>query len=353
MKTITLMPSLVTLLAMCCAGMAADDAATGNSTVEVVVDTWKDIKRNREVPVRIYVPQGTERCPVIIFSHGLWGSNEHYEYLGRQWASHGYISIHVQHHGSDTDALKERMKQADGDQNERPRQRIGERIRDKIQPNIGDDAIKSGISDRPADISFTIDQALTLDKTAGSKLAGRVDLDKIGVAGHSFGGYTAMAIAGESFPGGKSFADPRVKAIIAMSPPANSKVDASRTANIRIPVLIMTGTLDDSPILGGTPEKRTELYNSITHSERYLCIFDGGDHMVFPGGDRNERLGKLRGMKGDPAKDAIFQTFIKASSTAFWDTYLRGDAAAKTWLQSDGAINTLGKDGKWTFKPAK
>lgn len=351
-KRITLMPSLVTLLAMCCTGLAADYGAPGDATVEVVTDTWKDAKRNREVPVRIYLPQGSGKCPVIIFSHGLWGSNQHYEYLGRQWASHGYIAVHVQHHGSDTDALKERMgKQDAGETNDGQRRRLGERLREKMQPTNNPDVIKAGMSDRPADITFAIDQVLQLDKTAGSKLSGRVDADKIAVAGHSFGGYTAMAIAGES-GGGKSFADPRVKAIIAMSPPANN-VKMANTDNIRIPVMIMTGTLDNSPMLGGTPEKRTELFNDITHAERYLCMFDGGDHMVFPGGDRNARLGQMRGMKGDASKDAEFQAFIKASTTAFWDAYLRGDAAAKTWLQGDGAKNNLGKDGQWTYKAAK
>ena len=45
-------------------------------------------------------------CPVIIFSHGLGGSRDGYEYLGRHWASHGYVSVHSTHIGSDTSALK-------------------------------------------------------------------------------------------------------------------------------------------------------------------------------------------------------------------------------------------------------
>ena len=36
-----------------------------------------------------------------MFSHGLGGSRNGYQYLGRYWANHGYASLHVQHIGSD------------------------------------------------------------------------------------------------------------------------------------------------------------------------------------------------------------------------------------------------------------
>src|SRR6185369_7102161 len=74
----------------------------GPGAVETVRFDWHDAKRDRDVPVKIYFPKsGGGRLPVIIFSHGLGGSREGYEYLGRHWASHGYVSVHVQHPGSD------------------------------------------------------------------------------------------------------------------------------------------------------------------------------------------------------------------------------------------------------------
>src|SRR5450432_1692671 len=52
---------------------------------------WNDPSRNREVPVKIYFPtEGNGPFPVVIFSHGLGGTREGYEYLARQWAANGY-----------------------------------------------------------------------------------------------------------------------------------------------------------------------------------------------------------------------------------------------------------------------
>ena len=45
---------------------------------------WHDVARNRDVPAKIYFPtEGAGPFPVIIFSHGLGGTREGYEYLAR------------------------------------------------------------------------------------------------------------------------------------------------------------------------------------------------------------------------------------------------------------------------------
>ena len=77
----------------------------------VLRDEWKDTTRDRELPVKIYYPQGgAGPLPVIIVSHGLGGSRDGYEYLGRHWASYGYVSVHVQHKGSDTSVWQGKEK---------------------------------------------------------------------------------------------------------------------------------------------------------------------------------------------------------------------------------------------------
>ena len=45
----------------------------------------KDSKREREIPIRVYLPPGGESSPVVLFSHGLGGSREGSPFLGKHW----------------------------------------------------------------------------------------------------------------------------------------------------------------------------------------------------------------------------------------------------------------------------
>lgn len=303
--------------------------STASHEVEVVRHDWTDLKRDRKVPVKIYFPRsGDGPFPVVIFSHGLGGSREGYEYLGRHWASHGYVSVHLQHLGSD-DAV---WRDAAG-------YKMGAMRKATLDP-------RNAIN-RPLDVSFAIDQLEKLNKEQ-SPLQRRLDLDRIGVAGHSFGAFTTLAVAGQVFaPGvrrGTTVADPRVKAAIPMSAPVptNKRRLDDVYANIKIPCLHMTGTKDSSPIGDTTPEERRLPFDHTNGSDQFLITFADGDHMIFSG----------RGRLLANDKDQQFQKLICASSTAFWDAYLRGDTQAKTWLVNDFTTE-LGADGKFEVKLKK
>jgi predicted dienelactone hydrolase len=165
---------------------------------------------------------------------------------------------------------------------------------------------------------------------------------KVGVAGHSFGAYTVLAVAGEVFPlpAGReaSFRDPRVKAAIPMSAPAPRRRDrlAKVFGAINIPCLHMTGTLDDSPIGETKAAERRIPYDNINGADQYLVTFTGGDHMIFSG----------RGRLPGGAKDALFQELIQMGTIAFWDAYLIGSRDARAWLAEGGYEAALGANGK-------
>jgi pimeloyl-ACP methyl ester carboxylesterase len=84
-------------------------------------------------------------------------------------------------------------------------------------------------------------------------LVGRLDLGRVGVAGHSFGAWTTLAVAGQAMPrGGTMFLDPRVRAAVAMSAPTPPALAMGADAGsiyggIKIPILHMTGTEDEIP----------------------------------------------------------------------------------------------------------
>jgi predicted dienelactone hydrolase len=156
--------------------------------VATLLMTWHDEKRDRDVPVKIYYPADAKSaCPMIIFSHGLGGNRATYSYLGKDWAGHGYISVHLQHLGSD----------------------------DAVWRGAGFDGfaqLKQSVADprnainRALDVSFAIDQMIGLNHKAGP-LEGLVDENEIGMAGHSFGAWTTLAVVGEKNPAGVSFTD--------------------------------------------------------------------------------------------------------------------------------------------------
>ena len=288
--------------------------------VAVVRDTWHDAARNRDVPVKIYYPaKGAGPFPVIIFSHGLGGSREGYEYLGRYWAGCGYVSVHLQHLGSDTAVW--------------------------LSPGGPAAAIKDlkNAVDRVKDVPFAIDQLTALNAAKGAALFGKMDLGEIGISGHSFGGFTTTAVAGEDFgPGLPSGADLRIKAGVAMSapvPPVGQREHAFE--KITIPVFYMTGTLDDSPIGETKAGERRQPFDDTAHAESCLVIFKGADHMVFSG--------HIVPREADKA----YQALICEGSVAFWDAYLKGDKEAKEWLYNGSFTKALGETGTFEKKGVK
>src|SRR5260370_30392295 len=106
---------------------------------------WKDDRRSRDVPVQVYAPRSAKGpSPVIIFSHGLGGSRDGYEYLGRHWAGHGYVCVHLQHLGSDDPGWK-RSKQPLADMRKAARE-------------------PANAVNRPLDVRFALDQVEKLNR---------------------------------------------------------------------------------------------------------------------------------------------------------------------------------------------
>jgi pimeloyl-ACP methyl ester carboxylesterase len=183
--------------------------------------------------------------------------------------------------------------------------------------------------DRVLDVRFAIDRL--------ARLGGRLDLDRLGVAGHSFGAATALMTAGQllvTAAGEEQIhRDPRVQAVLAMSSPRPWRTDelARNYAAVRVPCLHFTGTLDDSPLNDTRAAERRIPFDHIVGADQILVVFAGGDHMVFTG---------QRRFLGDAPTDAIFQEMVRRASLAFWDATLRGDAESASFLH-DGCLAGL------------
>ena len=309
---------LATMLAA--AKPAYDPLAVTNREVKSEIFDVRDQERNRVIPIRVYFPDTEKPAPVILFSHGLGGSRDNNPYLGNHWAGRGYAVVFVQHPGSDESVWKD----------ERP-----------LKRKAALTAAASGESfmDRNKDIPAVIDALELWNKEKEHALHDVFDTDQIGISGHSFGAVTTQAVAGQSFGGGRiSFMEKRIDAALMMSPSIPKRGDpAEAFASITIPCLLMTGTLDDSPIGDATPESRRKVFPNLTNAPAWQVVFDKATHMSF--GERD--------LGGKDLKGSRYHRPILALSTAFWDAHLKGDEAAMKWLKGAGAKSVLAERDVW------
>jgi predicted dienelactone hydrolase len=170
-----------------------------------------------------------------------------------------------------------------------------------------------------------------------------MDLKHIGMSGHSFGAVTTQAVSGESFPAtGKQFTDPRISAALAFSPSSPKRGDPKAAfSQVPIPWMLMTGTKDIAPIGDEDVASRLAVYDNLTGASKYELILNGAEHSVFTD----------RALPGDTEpRNPNHHRVIQALSTAFWDAYLRNDASALAWLNSNQPRALMEKADRWRFE---
>ncbi|HSL75031.1 MAG TPA: hypothetical protein VK853_11210 [Ilumatobacteraceae bacterium] len=201
--------------------------------------------------------------PLVVYSHGSGGLRYIASYYTEAIASHGYIVAAPDHTGN---TAADRL--------------LG------VEADFDVTALN-----RPNDVVATIDALLdpTNPDTAG--FVAVVDPQRIAVTGHSFGGFTSMAVAGGyENPLGAFEADDRIGAIIPLAPATGDGTrlmsDAGLAA-IGIPTLVIAGTNDQTTpvdpnvtriweLAGSAPLIRVELVDAQHQSFTDVC-----DYQVF------------------------------------------------------------------------
>ncbi len=292
-------------------------------TVEMRDFEVTDASRSRTIPLRLYALPSREKCPVILFSHGLGGSRENNPYLGRHWAARGFVVVFMQHAGSDEPVWKKA----------KPRERLAAMTKAANAENYLARAL-----DGPA----VLDQLEKWNAEDGHWLKGRLDLEKVGMSGHSFGALTTQALSGQSAPLiGAKYTDKRIDAALAMSPSPPPGLDPKAAfGRVTLPWMLMTGTKDNSPIGNATPESRRAVFPALPEGHKYELVLKDGEHMAF-----SERT-LLGGKQRNPNHHRV----ILALSTAFWEAYLKADPAAAAWLDGDGPKGLLEAGDSWQRK---
>ena len=317
--------AIVMLLALAAPGLRADydPLAVPKDAPPHQDMTVADAKRKREIPIRVYPPNEKTAAPVILFSHGLGGSREGSAFLGKHWAARGFVAVFLQHPGSDEGVWK----------NLKPGERMAAM---KTAANVENFLL------RVADVPAVLDQLAAWNADAEHTLKGRIDMKRVGMAGHSFGAVTTQAVGGQTAALGKSFTDARIRAALILSPSVPERGDANKAfGGVKIPWLLMTGTLDTSMIRGGDAKSRLLVYPALPAGEKYQLVLDKAEHSAFV----------ERALPGDKVeRNPNHHKAVMAISTAFWDAYLRGDADAKKWLDGDQVREVLEKNDLWQTK---
>lgn len=193
--------------------------------------------------------------PLVVYSHGSGGLRYIASDYTEAIASNGYIVAAPDHTGN---TATERITGTDAE-------------------------FDVSALNRPQDVAFVIDEMTNGENVDTAGFVANIDPDRISVTGHSFGGFTAYAMAsGYTNALGSFAADPRVDAIIALAPAtgdgAGRLLSDENLASITIPSLVMVGTNDQTTPATPNVDRPWELSNS---SPRYRVDLVDAQHQSF------------------------------------------------------------------------
>ncbi|MBD2113699.1 alpha/beta hydrolase [Nodosilinea sp. FACHB-141] len=240
-------------------------------------------------PVQLYLPkvlpgrQGVPATgfPLVVISHGLGGTLNSYSYLAEYLATGGIAVATLEHPGSND-------------------QQLYALLAGRSDAVVQDEEFLR----RPRDVSLTLN---TLDRLnqSPSPIRRRLDLERVGVIGQSFGGYTALALTGANFDEaglatacppstlsfnpslllqcqaarlgnpGNGLSDPRVKSVFVMNPIGSALFGPTGYGQIQVPVMVVAGTADT--VAPAFPEQ-IEPFTWLTARDHYLLLVNRGTH---------------------------------------------------------------------------
>jgi predicted dienelactone hydrolase len=322
--------------------------------------------------------------PVVILSHGFLMVPATYDYLAAHLASHGFVVVATAHQDS-APRVVERLAQACADIPKAEQwDRVDEAFRAMLEQNHA--------HRRVGDVATLIDAAAALDADDPT-LRGLMDLGRVGMLGHSFGGFTALMAGGAALQTGSISAlcqddpgvadilkigilpfltcqvfavtdpalltdpihlrEPRVKAMVELAGPVETLWGASLQGlgDLEIPVMGVFTTTDEAVKYDTGPAL---LFDALpSQNPRYFLSFTGGDHGNFGHIDHDYFDSLTQGIPagcayklfvdllvGDPDKppalpEATQHAFTQAAATAFLQAHLADATGCEPYLSAE------------------
>jgi predicted dienelactone hydrolase len=262
---------IAVVLAAC--GGGGEEAAPSPVQFDVRTETFVDTGRGaaRTLETAIYTPRGeVAGRPLVVFAHGSGGNPDFYRVLLEAWAAGGYVVA---------------------------------------APKLPPDHLNG-----PGDVSFVISELLRL-------LGGLVDAQRIGVAGHSAGGVTALGVGFNT-----CCIDRRVRAAAVLATDTPPFPGGTYFTGIHTPLLVVHGVADPTvPVAEGQ-----RIFADALPPKLMLTVpasdVPSADHARPFVGTENRPLADTR--------------VVMATTIGFFDRYLRDDPDAMDRLRKavDGEI---------------
>lgn len=243
----------------------------------------------RELPTTVYLPAMSALAPLIVLAHGFNGHPRKFSDLATFWANAGYV-VAV------------------------PRFPVSN---DEFIALAGGEFFPERVSDLPQqalDVSFVIDEMLTLDGDGSSELSGRVDEERLGLFGLSLGSLTVWTTVL-----GPDATETRVDALIQSDGafPGGTPL----LAGVPFPVFVAISDVD-----GLFPPDVVMPQYATLPSPKFMLVLHGAMHATV--GENTPT----------PADEAY-----RVATTVFWDRYLGGqsDEPFPTSIVIDGVTTFI------------
>ena len=283
-------------------------------------------------PVDLYLPEPFGRAryalfpaPVIVISHGLGSDRTTYLYLASYLAAYGFVVVSMEHPGSSAEQLLALL----------------EARANVVVPD-------EEFINRPLDVKFVLDELENHART-NPRLRDKLDLQRVGVLGQSYGGYTTLALAGAPLnlsslgkscpPQLTSFnlslllqcqasnlpsqiqdlTDPRVKAAIAVNPIGSVIFGQGGFSQINIPLMILSSGSDTiAPALF----EQIRPFTWLTTPNRYLLLISNATHFSTVGESSDSDQILPIPVAAIGPRPELAQRYLQVMSLAFFETYL-------------------------------